>query len=72
MINSFEIDEISTSQSGKLSFTETESSVKYMKKSYRISTIGKKGPQYPTCWEMPVKSWITRPTDETGTVKAGK
>ena len=21
---------------------------------------------------MPVKSWITRPTDETGTVKAGK
>ena len=57
---------------GKLSFTETESSVKYMKKSYRISPIGKKGPQYPTCWEMPVKSWITRPTDETGTVKAGK
>ena len=31
-----------------------------------------KGSQYPSCWEMPVKSWITRPTDETGTVKAGK
>ena len=43
-----------------------------MKKSYRISPIGKKGSQYPSCWEMPVKSWITRPTDETGTVKAGK
>ena len=42
-----------------------------MKSSYRISPIGKKGSQYPSCWEMPVKSWITRPTDETGTVKAG-
>ena len=57
---------------GKVAFTSKESSVKYMKKSYRISPIGKKGSQYPSCWEMPVKSWITRPTDETGTVKAGK
>ena len=57
---------------GKVAFTNSESSVKYMKKSYRISPIGKKGSQYPSCWEMPVKSWITRPTNETGTVKAGK
>ena len=57
---------------GKVAFTSQESSVKYMKKSYRISPIGKKGSQYPSCWEMPVKSWITRPTDETGTVKSGK
>lgn len=57
---------------GKVAFTAEESQVKYMKSSYRISPIGKKGPEYPTCWEMPVKSWITRPTDETGTVKAGK
>ena len=57
---------------GKVAFTTKESSVKYMKSSYRISPIGKKGSQYPSCWEMPVKSWITRPTDETGTVKAGK
>ena len=57
---------------GRVAFTEKESSVKYMKSSYRISPIGKKGSQYPSCWEMPVKSWITRPTDETGTVKAGK
>jgi len=57
---------------GKLAFTETESDVKYMKTSYRISPIGKKGPEYPTCWEMPVKSWIVRPTDETGVVKSGK
>ena len=57
---------------GKVAFTLRESSVKYMKSSYRISPIGKKGSQYPSCWEMPVKSWITRPTDETGTVKAGK
>ena len=57
---------------GKVAFTTEESSVKYMKSSYRISPIGKKGSQYPSCWEMPVKSWITRPTDETGTVKAGK
>jgi len=56
---------------GQVAFTQTESTVKYMKSSYRISPIGKKGSQYPSCWEMPVKSWITRPTDETGTVKAG-
>jgi len=56
---------------GQVAFTKTESTVKYMKSSYRISPIGKKGSQYPSCWEMPIKSWITRPTDETGTVKAG-
>ena len=56
---------------GQVAFTKTESTVKYMKSSYRISPIGKKGSQYPSCWEMPVKSWITRPTDETGTVKSG-
>jgi len=46
---------------GKLAFTAKESSVRYMKSSYRISPIGKKGSQYPSCWEMPVKSWITSP-----------
>ena len=46
---------------GKLAFTAEESSVKYMKSSYRISPIGKKGSQYPSCWEMPVKSYITSP-----------
>ena len=46
---------------GKLAFTSGESSVKYMKSSYRISPIGKKGSQYPSCWEMPVKSYITSP-----------
>ena len=56
---------------GQVAFTKTESTVKYMKSSYRISPIGKKGSQYPSCWEMSVKSWITRPTDETGTAKAG-
>ena len=40
--------------------------------SYRISPIVKKGSQYTSWWEMPVKSWITSQTDETGTVKAGK
>ena len=45
----------------KLSFTEKESQVKYMRSSYRISPIGKKGSQYPSCWEMPVKSWIVSP-----------
>ena len=57
---------------GKVAFTSKESSVKYMAKSYRISPIGKKGSQYPSCWEMPVKSWITRPTNETGITKSGK
>ena len=44
---------------GKVSFTSEESQVKYMKSSYRISPIGKKGSEYPTCWEMPVKSKIS-------------
>ena len=57
---------------GKVAFTAEQSSVKYMAKSYRISPIGKKGSQYPSCWEMPVKSWITRPTNETGITKSGK
>ena len=35
---------------GKLAFTAKESSVKYMKSSYRISPIGKKGSKYPSCW----------------------
>ena len=36
---------------GKVAFTKKESTVKYMKKSYRISPIGKKGSQYPSAWK---------------------
>ena len=56
----------------KVSFTKSESKVKYMKSSYRSSPIGKKGSQYPSCWEMPVKSWLTSHTDKTGRVNSGK
>jgi hypothetical protein len=55
----------------KLDFTAKESSVRYMKSSYRISPLGKKGSQYPSCWEMPVKSWVTSPSQD-GKVKSGK
>ena len=42
-----------------------------MKSSYRVSPIGKKGSSYPTCWEMPVKSWIVKPNDDSGKVNSG-
>ena len=55
----------------KLSFTKSESGVKFMKSSYRVSPIGKKGSSYPTCWEMPVKSWIVKPNDDSGKIATG-
>jgi sulfite dehydrogenase len=56
----------------KLSFTKAESDVRFMKSSYRIYPIGKKGsPEFPTCAEMPVKSWITKPNDDSGKVASG-
>jgi len=56
----------------KLSFTKAESDVRFMKSSYRIYPIGKKGsPAFPTCAEMPVKSWITKPNDDSGKVASG-
>ena len=57
----------------KLAFTQAESQVKFMKSSYRVAPIGKKGsPEFPTCWEMNVKSWVTLPVADKGNVAAGK
>ena len=57
----------------KLAFTTTESQVKFMKSSYRVTPIGTKGsPKFPTCWEMNVKSWVTLPVADKGSVAAGK
>lgn len=57
----------------KLAFTQAESEVKFMKSSYRVAPIGKKGsPEFPTCWEMNVKSWVTLPVADKGNVAAGK
>jgi Mo-co oxidoreductase dimerisation domain. len=44
-----------------------------MKSSYRVTPIGTKGSSdYPTCWEMNVKSWVTLPVANKGSVAAGK
>ena len=44
-----------------------------MKSSYRVTPIGTKGsPEFPTCWEMNVKSWVTLPVADKGSVAAGK
>ena len=57
----------------KLAFTQAEAQVKFMKSSYRVAPIGKKGsPEFPTCWEMNVKSWVTLPVADKGNVAAGK
>ena len=55
----------------KIDFSEKESAFAIQRNSYRISPHGKKGPQYPSCWEMPVKSWITKPLTGNGSVQSG-
>lgn len=57
----------------QLAFTKEQSSAKIQQTSYRFSPVGVSGaPEHDSIWEMPVKSWITSPLKEDGTVKAGR
>lgn len=56
----------------QLAFTKEQSAAKIQQTSYRFSPVGVNGtPDHDSIWEMPVKSWITSPLDEDGTIKAG-
>lgn len=56
----------------QLAFTKEQSPAKIQQTSYRFSPVGVSGtPEHDSIWEMPVKSWITSPLDEDGSVKAG-
>ncbi|MDQ3538647.1 MAG: sulfite oxidase, partial [Actinomycetota bacterium] len=55
----------------RLAFTRDESDAAIMRSRYRLAPPGaSQGPSQPTCWAMPVKSWITSPA--AGEVAAGE
>lgn len=50
----------------RVAFTEGQTNAKIQASGYRIRPIGQKGgPDQPSMWEMPVKSWVTSPLDTT-------
>ncbi len=54
----------------RLSLTAKESDADIQTFRYRLTPPGSlSGPHDPSCWEMPVKSWVTRP--EAGAVLSG-
>jgi len=56
----------------QLAFTAEQGPAKIQQTGYRMRPIGEKGaPDQPGMWEMPVKSFVTLPTDKTPVV-AGK
>jgi DMSO/TMAO reductase YedYZ molybdopterin-dependent catalytic subunit/mono/diheme cytochrome c family protein len=56
----------------RLAFTKEQGPAKIQQTGYRMRAIGVKGsPEQPAMWEMPVKSFITLPTEQTPVV-AGK
>ena len=56
----------------RIAFTAEQGPAKIQQTGYRMRPIGEKGsPDQPGMWEMPVKSFVTLPTDQTPVV-AGK
>jgi sulfite dehydrogenase len=56
----------------RLAFTAEPGPAKIQQTGYRMRPVGEKGsPDQPGMWEMPVKSFVTWPTDQTPVV-AGK
>lgn len=57
----------------QLAFTKEESPAKIQQTGYRFSPPGAKGEvTQASIWEMPPKSWINLPSDESKTVPAGQ
>lgn len=55
----------------RLAFTRAESDAAIMRSRYRLAPPGAtQEPSQPTCWAMPVKSWITSP--QAGEVAGGE
>lgn len=56
----------------KLAFTVAETPANIQKSGYRVRDIGKKGdPTQPTMWEMNLKSFVTHPSEDGQTLRAG-
>lgn len=56
----------------KLAFTTEETKANIQQSGYRVRDIGKKGdPTQPSMWEMNLKSFVTSPSGEEGTLRAG-
>lgn len=52
----------------KLAFTPEETDALIQRTRYRMHPVGTKGgPEYPSVWEMSVKSWITAPLEDRAT-----
>lgn len=57
----------------RLAATEQQSTAKIQQSGYRLRDIGEDGgPQHPSMWRMPVKSWLNGPGADDAPVLAGK
>lgn len=57
----------------RLAFTEEQSAANIQQSGYRLAPMGEKGaPTQESVWTMPVKSWITYPSDPDVKPKAGR
>ncbi|TEA80130.1 sulfite oxidase [Allopusillimonas ginsengisoli] len=57
----------------QIAFTTEQSPAKIQQTGYRFAPLGESGaPIHASIWEMPVKSWITYPSEPDQAVKAGK
>lgn len=56
----------------RVEFTTEETGARIQSSSYRVRAIGEKGaPTQPTMWDMNLKSFVTSPSGEEGTLRAG-
>ena len=50
----------------KLAFSDVESQARIQANSYRVTPLGGKGStEFPSMWQMPIKSWIRDPIETT-------
>ncbi|ODA65908.1 Oxidoreductase molybdopterin binding domain protein [Methyloligella halotolerans] len=50
----------------RVAMTEAETDALIQRQRYRLAPLGKKGsPEYPSVWQMEVKSWITGPLEDS-------
>jgi DMSO/TMAO reductase YedYZ molybdopterin-dependent catalytic subunit len=56
----------------RLAFTKEQTQAAIQKTGYRMSPVGQKGdPSQPAVWTMDAKSWVTSPSPDNGSIKAG-
>jgi len=56
----------------QIAFTEDQSPANIQQSGYRMAPLGEKGsPEYDSVWEMPVKSWVTFPSEPNEKVRGG-